>query len=574
MNQKYFFVAGRKGSGKSTFIKNFRTMDTQYFKTKYKQMIPIKAEAFRHEHLYNELIKRNESDFTVIESHELLSLFWQVYFSLQSIVTIGREIEDHLIKRDDHRYNTFRNVSNLLKGMLSLRNAKGNRYLSFHTDTVPRSLFTLAVDEIKKQYSEAIDKSDVDHMYASFQINMRADLILERMFGSNKFKSYVDALRECQKKIIISVDGFDMRSESFRETTQTLKHDNIEYMTRMNYEKEFYLALIEVVTNFKEHEYNDYGMGVLSEHLDFCIVLPRDRFDQIISSDRDSAKKNFCSLTWSAYELLEMCVRRLEYLITSIQPDANINKDDNLFTRWDHALDFFPSLPKEISININGNIISMGLFNYLLRYSFWRPRDLISILSKILSYVTIVDANGNLNFGNNGNILNEELLRLCIKRNANQIIKLEMIGEYKNVFRNLDEILSEFIDGDVIQKADKFMNIISNTSFDANFAYDLAKPHNKLAVLYQLGIIGLQYNKEIAKKHNYIHHTCFMFNAGLGALEDFYQDDYTNAKADIIFNPIFTDKLRLNYNTTELICNWSMADIMNFHLIKRESQSL
>lgn len=53
LNQKYYFVVGCKGSGKSIFIKNFCTMDTQYFKLKYKQMIPIKAEALRHEHLYN-----------------------------------------------------------------------------------------------------------------------------------------------------------------------------------------------------------------------------------------------------------------------------------------------------------------------------------------------------------------------------------------------------------------------------------------------------------------------------------------------------------------------------------------
>lgn len=73
--------------------------------------------------------------------------------------------------------------------------------------------------------------------------------------------------------------------------------------------------LIEVVSGFKRYEYNDHIMSVMSSYLDFCIVLPKDRYDQIIRDDRDSFKKRFCSLSWDGYELLDLLVRRLEYLI-------------------------------------------------------------------------------------------------------------------------------------------------------------------------------------------------------------------------------------------------------------------
>ena len=347
-----------------------------------------------------------------------------------------------------------------------------------------------------------------------------------------------------------------------------------EYQMRTVYEQEFYMSLIDVVYKYKQNEYNSPIMSTFSEYMDFCVVLPRDRYDQIILSDRDSAKKNFCSLTWDAFELLELCVKRLEYLILSIDTNATIDKNLDYYHRWENALDFFPQLPKVVDINVQGNILGINLFNYILRCSLWRPRDLVTILSNLLSYVTETDSNQKINFIRNKSEFSQEMFKRCIKHSSTDILDKEVIGEYRHVFRNLEEVLLNFMDCYIIQEACVFMKKLSKIKFDALFVYDMNEIKNKLAVLYQLGLVGLYYDKDIAEAHHYVHHICFIFNSGLSPLRDFNNDDYTISKGKIIFNPILCDKLRLKYNTTELLCNWTKEEINNFHNAKMEIQDL
>lgn len=469
MAQKYYFVVGRKGAGKSTFITNFKGIDNLGFKNHYKQIVPIKAEAFRHDHAYAELVLRNGYDTDIMEPYQLLNIFWQIYFIFQTILTIGIEIEDHHIKKDDKRYKSFQKVVNILKTMLNLKTSNGGKYLSFKIESVPRALFILAVDEVAKQYSYAIEQANPEALYASFNVNMRADLILERIFSKSSLLRFIESLNKCDKKIIISVDGFDMRSEYFRKTTQKMSRDSYEYKMRTEYEQEFYMSLIDVVCKYKRNEYDSLIMSTFSEYMDFCVVLPRDRYDQIVSLDRDSAKKNFCSLTWDAFELLELCVKRLEYLILKIDSNASIDKNLDYYQRWENALDFFPQLPKVVDVNVQGNTMGIRLFNYILRCSLWRPRDFVTILSNLLSYVTETDSKQNINVIGNKGEFNQEMFKRCIKHSSTDILDKEVIGEYKNVFRNLEEVLLSFLDCYIIQEAYVFMEKLSKIKFDALF---------------------------------------------------------------------------------------------------------
>lgn len=58
---------------------------------------------------------------------------------------------------------------------------------------------------------------------------------------------------------------------------------------------------------------------------------------------------------------------------------------------------------------------------------------------------------------------------------------------------------------------------------------------NKLEILYQLGLVGLYYDKDIAETHHYVNHICFTFNAGLTPCKDFYNDDYIISKVKNYF---------------------------------------
>ena len=260
-------------------------------------------------------------------------------------------------------------------------------------------------------------------------------------------------------------------------------------------------------------------------------------------------------LSWSAQELMELVYRRLEYLIIMIDPTVKINTSLSSTERMNAAFSFFKVLPTSIVMKVNGNPVSMTLFNYILRSSFWRPRDVISNISKIMAQMVRVKNN---DWTSERDCLTEDDIKLSIKANAEKIIEEEFIGEYKNVFRNLPEVLRDLQGLDEQMDVQSFSDILKGIRFDASFSYDMNQVDNKLRILYQLGVIGLLYNKKMAAHQHYLNHICYEFNEGMAPFEDFLKykmkDD---GGVTIVFNPIFGRRLMLNYNTKELIGNWS-----------------
>lgn len=574
LDQEYFFVAGRKGSGKSTFINNFRAMGSCKFDNLYKQMVPLKAEAFAHEDAYGTFINKHANDSEIITTHDWLTMFWKVYFTLQSILIIGIEMEDGSIDYSDERHDVFEKVVKKLKTRLGLK--VGKYYKSFKGDNIPKALFHAVVELLDEQFDYALEYADERQIIASFSSKMTSDLVIERFFGGKAINDFLEALRQCKKKILISLDGFDTHSEDFRAATAAISGNSEEFNRRTDYEKLFFRTLIEVVNGFKKHDYNDHIMSVMSNYLDFCIVLPKDRYDQIIRMDRDSFKKRFCSLTWDAYELLDLIVRRLEYLMRGIDPDINIDNTSDLFTRMDAALSFFPGLPREITFDVNGHKVTMELFNYILRYSFWRPRDVISNLNSLLAYVIEIDEedDNKIIIYDNVRLSNDEL-KLTIKGNVNKIIQEEFIEENQTVFRNLKEVLNAFRDSPMIIDVPEFRKRLSNIRFDASYAYSLDNINNKMQVLYELGAIGLKYDKKVAKQHSYLHYICYIFNAGMGPFKEFIAANSREIEnVSIIFNPILSNEFNLKFNTLELIGNWSKEYIEQSHKMKKTIQTI
>lgn len=563
INQKYYFIAGRKGSGKSTFITNFKKIDQKRFVENYKQMIPIYAENIDHDIVYEGLYKKHIGDKHIIPPRNILYIFWELYFILQSILIISREYEDKIF-HSDKRKSTFEKMMNKLKELLSLKDR------SLKSDNIPNLIFFLVINSIDGHFSKAIDNESAENnLLMSLVANMNVTNILESLFGEKLLLEFVKALNQCERRIIIALDGFDGYADEFRKSTKKYPKDSDEYVQRELYETLFYRTLIDVVTKYKKKKAIDYIVSTFENYLDFCIVLPKDRYDEIIKEDRDSAKKNFCSLVWDAYDLLELIVRRLEYLIKKIDSSVKVNLDKNIFERFDTALDFFSIIPKTVSINIDGHNMKCSLFNYILRFSFWRPRDVISHFSRILAYAVTYGENGTIVLKNNIEPIDNEILKLTIKSNSKKIIQEELIKEYKNVFENLNDVLNQFIDKDLIMPANEFCSQLSKIRFITSFTYDLDKVDNKLYVLYQLGLIGLYFDKNTAKLLGYSHHTCFVFNSGLSPIQDFKsRGNYETAKAKIIFNPILSEKLTLNIQSNELLCDWSEEYINTLHSMK------
>lgn len=270
------------------------------------------------------MIAKHREDKEIIDSYSLLILFWQVYFVLHSIIIIRSDIEDHNIKENDNRFSIFDRISKKLMRKIGLITGKTN-YESVINAKVPKSVFNATVEIIDYHFQKAINAiEDGELILTSFSGKFVLQEVIVKVFGDRDTESFIRALAKCKRKILISLDGFDTHSEDFHNSTEKMATNLEEYRNRNEYEELFFRTLLEVVTQLKEHQTHDKVADALGEFADFCIVLPKDRYDSIIRSDRDSFKKKFGMLSWSAQELMELVYRRLEYLIRNRQTQPRI----------------------------------------------------------------------------------------------------------------------------------------------------------------------------------------------------------------------------------------------------------
>ncbi len=466
---------------------------------------------------------------------------------------IGIEVENGQLNSRDYRYNDFLRVTRFLRKKLGLkRNARLEDYNS------KKQLSTLVVEIMDKYCSDNIlERADDVTFMASIKANMSAQNLIETFMGESLFKKFATAFSNCDKKILLSLDGFDAHSEDFRRSTRSMKNTlPDEYLERNSFESLFYRSLVDVVMHFKKNSYSVIVDKIIN-NVDFCIVLPQDRLDQIKDIDRDISKKKCCGLFWDAYDLLKMLTLRLEAYY-----DVEINSTLNIKERFHKVIkEKLPQIPHSLKVYAGGREHDFDIFNYLLRLSLWRPRD---ILLHFISLLELVENSNNV-----GIDLDDKMIKDALAQSSRKIIDEEFIQEYQNVFYNLKEVLNHFNGCNNIFSISEFFEQISEIRFDASFSYDCNEPKSKVLILYQLGIIGLRFDKDSIKSRGYTHHICFNFNEGLSPIYDTIIDRSTIASdVEIIINPLFCKMFNIDITTSELIGNYTWEYVQKLSIEK------
>lgn len=563
-----FLLVGRKGSGKSTFIANFKEMDPVNYSRRYKEMVPLSAEDFPHEFVFSSLISNHINDLELITIHDTLCLFWQLFIILHCIITITNELKHHNIYHSDSRYKAFKKISKLLLNKLHLEDDDES---SIDRDSIAKATFTAVAEMIDNRFKIILDEmageKDTSHIFSKYTYLYNAQDIMYSEFGKKEIDSFISALQKCSKKIFISLDAFDTHSDDFRYSMYKKKNiDEKISDLKKEYDIMIYRTLVEVASLYHENKYKDYVPKSISNCIRICIVLPEDRYDKIKEYDRDSFKKICGQLSWSANELLGMLVKRMEYIISEYDKSISINTSGNYLDRMQMILRYFPGLPTTIPMTVQGRTIDMSLFNYLLRSSFWRPRDVISNLSTLFGRMSEKsEKEDDLGWIQDKRAkLSAEEVKLAIKEKAADIIEEEFYKEYKFTFLNLKEVMNSFNGFNEQTPLNDFLNHLSSINFETAYIYDFSDPKNKLLVLYQMGIVGIRFTKAFAKKMHYHNHICFRFNAKMTPMTDIIKNKINKEEeVGVIFNPIFSRELMLNFNNDELIGNWSDDDLIN-----------
>ena len=549
MNQRSCFVIGRKGSGKSTLFEILKKMNPETFQKKYKILSPINADSFELFSLYS-IIDSLGKDEKYLSIEKILDLFWQLYFGFYSMYIVCLE-EEHQ-KIHDTRQKIFRRVSNKLKSRLNVKN--------IDNDYVRANLFTIVVETLDEYVSVGLmDYANSEYFFSSILANFTVENALKSFLGKDLFFQYQTAIKKCKKRIMISLDGFDASSDNFRiEANNYAKSSEFKEkgLRMIWFEQLFYRNLVTTVEKIKNKFSSNYANN-LFHIVDFCIVLPQDRLDLIETVDRDFSKRHFCSLYWDAYDLLEMLVLRLEHM-KSIEKDESLD----LKERFQRVLLQIPFINETVRIDIDGQSREISLFNYILRLSFWRPRDILK------HFACLLDLSQKMKNERNGTVDNDTIKNL-LSRSADKIIRDEFIKEYDKVFINIKDVLHSFDDMDLINSPDIICDVLSQTKFLTNFSFDMDKIENKLLILYQLGVLGLLFDEKDARKLGFGHKMCFHFNEGISPI-NFVQEkpNSTSITYSFIFNPIFCKFLQLNINSKDLIGDFKWEYFLRVHQLR------
>lgn len=535
MTQRCAFIIGRKGSGKTTFfelLEKYEEDGKNKFFNKYKVLKPINADCIDVYQIYVVLDKYKD-DKRLFSKAKMLQLFWNVYIYFCGIYIVC--LEEETCNITDDRQVIFHRVGNKIKKAFNIG--------SFDVENIQEAIFTQCV----AVFEEFICKHIVDFATAkAFEASMVANFTVQNVFkkflGRALFNKFQLAVAKCEKRIMIALDGFDTLSEDFRIETNFMiqkenEMDKEEGLRRAEFERIFYRSLVKTVENMK------HSNDALVKNIHFCIVFPKDRLDQIETADRDISKVNFTDLSWDAIELLEVVVLRLEYIF-----GVPHKKEKDLWNRFSYIMkEHLPAIPEDLEIEINGTIQKVPLFEYLLRISFWRPRDILKYFALLYSV--------NQNIGNpQFNKVDIETVKLGLNNKADDIIKKEFYYEYDKVFLNISKVMLEFYGKNIILLAKELYEILSKTVFITTFAFDCEQTINKVNLLYELGVLGLRVPSKVAKEKGIGNKWCFAFNEGLKPLELLeygFSPEATEIK--FVLNPIFSKRLALKFNTNEIL---------------------
>lgn len=525
------FLVGRKGSGKTTFFEVLEKYDTTEFDKKFKVLRPISVEDIREENIYSVFLRFHE-DTKIFGQGRVIELFWEIYIFLCSIYIVCVEEENHRIR--DNRQSKFHKIS------VKLRKAFNVQKLD-STD-VKRAIFTESVSLWEIFLNETLlDYATEEAFLASMDANFNANNVMSRLFGRRDYNELISCIEQCDKKILVALDRFDAISDDFRRKIKNdLNATNDEIVFDAKKRAEFdgllYRSLITTVEKLKTID-----SGIMGNVM-FCIIIPQDRIDQIRMTDRDFAKRKFIGLSWDAMELLNVVLLRLSFLF-----DTELNYQGDIVIQFqDIMLNCMPTIPLNIKIDVNGTSKEIDLFQYLLRISFWRPRDIIKY------FAVLYDANQKNK--NKHKEIDMDTLKALLNNVTDEIIEDEFYNEYNKTFYNIESLIEKFEHKNILLSIEEFIAILCNFDFKGIIFDSSDEIIEKIKMLYEIGIIGLIFNPDYIKRKGICSEVCFVFNEGMNPFNNSKKEiSQRNTSIKIVINPIFSKKISLHYNTSKII---------------------
>ena len=508
LNQESYFIVGRKGSGKSTLTEQLDLQNPN----KYRNHIAIDFSKISLSFIYSFYTNPQfQSDAGTTRGYraEYLELVWECFFILCLVWQLRDNNDFATWLRAEFRDETDEYMPEEFFNAALSRSIE--RFADFQNTTIATSTGTLS----------------------SLSAKLSARRFIEHVFGKQLVKGVQSIVRE--GTILVTLDGIDSAFHDYR--MEYLRFGSQEsddyYQGRARVELDLVKALTRLVAAVKS---KPRDFPVLST-FEFCITIPLDLYQEIkLHHERDSYRllPSCSSLDWSGPELALMLRKRLEKL-NSIQIDKErFNPPrERLLELLD---DCYPGLPKEVPIEIGSRRIMFPIFIYVLRHTFWRPREVIFHFVGLISSFEYFRGNSPITQAD---------VKAIVKEQAKALVASEFIDEFKSTITNIDQIIECFRGGPQYHPYDQFLRTLDAVDFDFYLnphAKEQSAAVRKLRLLYEIGFAGIRLTDAQMAKHSRPRNV-FSFCEGVVIFNELQKEGFVGSS--ICIHPAFIEYLNL-----------------------------
>ncbi|GAB6163489.1 hypothetical protein JCM12298_26490 [Desulfothermus naphthae] len=566
-SQHAFFLIGRKGSGKSTVANSLPELRYERYKTNivisadYINLLAA-SQFIDYSLFYNSTtnkingfdsmsssyISRTAKEFTQFYPLELIFKYtWLglIYICLANAL-------DDLGKNNKLNIKQQKYYPVLSKAFKEFSfGQSGNIEASTYFTTA-----SIAFCEFwENQISKALDGKTFHDVIKYVDSNVNKEQYLKYLLGEKLLDSIRNIVSNCDKYALLVLDDFDTVFSMFRQHIQLKMGDeNNSYLKYI--ESACIHSLMILILELKGCRKGWYDP--ISKRLDFCITIPKDSYMQVIHKDRDAYLniEHTTDLDWTGIYLAEMLLKRLSYMYNEpIKENKNVLDELNRLFRT-----YISKLPTTLEFEFNDQRIHINLFCYVLRHTFWRPRDVLTYYASLLTAATSLSDN---------DLFTTEQIRMIIGVTTRRIVQTEFIREYKQVIKNLNKILQSLYKAPQIMTYEELYSRLKGVDFHMLPNEWISNFKDKLKILYEIGLLGLQLDPSFAKEQHIQILDSFYFNEGSIIFDRLSQSSFEGNS--FIIHPIFVEELSLDYSNNSFVLNLDEDYLMNNHLVRMSS---
>lgn len=534
---KYIFI-GRKGSGKSALLQ----VTSLKMKNRFSFVIPIdrsKMDIIGIHNIFNDEIKSDSRYLS--KRSQIFSYAWRLFFRIQlieSIITQYYQLSKQ-VKVKDIFSNEIETI--LIPLLEKIVNNNWIDYIASHPEREKRNhYFIYSISATINYFSQCIKnaRSEPEYFYTDIESRFNYIELLIFTFGTEVSNLIESIVKHKRKNILITFDDADsyFNSQCYSKSDSDSLH---------MFELDFLYGLLCLVNNFKQLKQGDN----LAPYFDFIVTISSEHLFEILKIDRDSYRliEYYSVISWTGIELALMLRKRLATAYNfQITKSSKTSVKDTLNEILYKKLKFLPPI---IKFNLDdGSRHEMHIFLYILRFTFWRPRDLLRYFAKIIVYA-------HDNYGLNTQ-LDSEMVRLIVKKSTNDIIESEFINEYRGYINNIRDLINCFEGCDQIFQFDEIERRIGNIEFILTLDFhNVESIIERIKHLYQIGFIGIYATLDMQNAYNLKSDTAFLFTEGADIINTL--SEYNKKSFFYTIHPIFQSFLHLKMDSKRLLSNYS-----------------